>query len=171
MEKTDRVYGQGLNMVATLMVVALIVSIIFGIYNVINKNSLIAQKANMEKSLADIQSEITDLEDKDLPQLVSSNELSKRMSGEIKWSKVVERIATITPETVFYRSYSASSNGQIVLAALAKNIEDLTQLIDSMTDKAYLSDVFVPTVTKGTSSDGQKQYSFSLQLDYDEIAQ
>ncbi len=168
MENKDRIYGQGLNLITILLIGIFILSILFGIYSYISKTRLISEKTGKENSVIAMKNQIKSMEEKSLPQLVSANELKKRLDSEIKWSEAIKKISSITPKEVFYRSYSANKSGNISLAALTSGVDKITTLIDTMTKTNYLSDVFIPTISKGTNSSGQTEYSFSLELNYDE---
>ena len=171
MENKERIYGQGLSLIAIVLIGILIITILFGAYLALHKNSLNKTKTEGETKLTEIQNEISKLEEQKLPILVHASELQKQNEQSIQWSKVVENLNKATPKDVFIKSYNGHKSGQIFIAAEAQTSKKISELIDILAVKDFLNEVFVPSITKGTNEKGAVEYSFNLELDYAKVAQ
>jgi Tfp pilus assembly protein PilN len=85
-------------------------------------------------------------------------------SEEILWSQVVKKLQDVTPITVFFSSYSASDSGDLVLSGLADSYGAVSDVIAALEKSSDFASVFVPTVTLGSTGDGQQVVSFSLNV-------
>ncbi|KKP38310.1 MAG: hypothetical protein UR28_C0018G0003 [Candidatus Peregrinibacteria bacterium GW2011_GWF2_33_10] len=167
MGQQDRIYGQGLSLITIGLIAVLILSVLFGGYVYFQKNKLTKDKIAHQESLTHIEDQIQAFQANKLTTLVTASQLKKQINNEIKWSKIIENINKITPEGIFFKSYAGLSSGQISLAGLGADINKISNLIDVFVAKNYLTDVFIPNITKGTDSDGRAVSNFSLQVNYE----
>lgn len=171
MEKQDAVYKEGLSLLTICLIFVLIASLAFAGYLYFQKSKIQKTYAEKQTELTTLNTQIESLNNQKISYIVNSNELKKRLVDEIRWSKVIENLNKITPKEVFYRSYSGNKSGEIFLSSISKDLPTITKLIDVLVSKDYLSKVFVPSISKGTSSSGTTQYTFSLKLNYANVAE
>lgn len=106
------------------------------------------------------------LQNDQIEELVVAQELKDTIAANtVFWSKVVDRLDDLTPVSVFFSSYSASEDGSLQLSGLADNNESVSDVISVLERSRSFDNVFVPSLTVGTTADGQQVVSFSLQVD------
>ncbi len=111
-----------------------------------------------------VQSDMDALRAEQIEELFIAQEVKDAVDEQATlWSKVVRRIQDLTPVTVFFSSYSGSADGAIQLSGLGDSYGSVADVISALRDSDYFTDVFAPSVTLGTTSEGQEVVSFSLQ--------
>ena len=165
----ENIYSQGLSLVSIVFIIALIGSLIFSGITYLNKKKVLGEKMESANELTEKQNEIKSLEDQKLPTIVHAMELKKRMDSEIKWSEVIDNLNKIIPADIFFKSYEGTSNGQIFLSGESIEIKTIQELIDVFISKNYLKEVFVPNIAKGVNGNGQTNYTFNVQVNYEDV--
>jgi Tfp pilus assembly protein PilN len=128
------------------------------------------QKGQLNTALIDIEVE-TNLAEKQLSQMrdadldaivVAQGVINDVEAVSIRWSDVVSQLLEVTPLDVFYTSYSASVDGKMNLNAFTDSYGSAAQLISVLDRNPLFVDVFVPSLTQGSSDSGANMVSFGL---------
>ncbi len=115
--------------------------------------------------IGEIELAIETMRDDQIEELFVAQELKDAVeAGMVYWSKVVKSLQDLTPVTVFFSSYSAGEDGSVQLSGLGDSYGSVADVIVELEESDDFGDVFVPSVTLGSTSDGQEVTSFSLQV-------
>ena len=90
-------------------------------------------------------------------------ELAKKESF---WSDFFTVLKRETPSGVRILSYSGSEGGKISISATAETFDQLASMIKNLNSALEFKDVFVASVSKGTSGEGRTVLSFPISLEY-----
>lgn len=150
----------------TLVIFLFIVGVLYTLFLLFQQYNLNKDLESVDASIGDVNLEIETLKQEEIEELFVAQELKDRISeASLRWSKVIRQIQDLTPVSVFVSSYSASSaDGGVQISGLGDSFGSVADMISSLSDSPDFSGVFVPSVTVGTTSEGQKVVSFSLQL-------
>jgi len=121
----------------------------------------------LEAEKLDVQNKIEALQAEEIEELFVAQGLKESVgNASIEWSKVVRSLQDLTPVTVFLSSYSTMEDGLVQLTGLGDTFGSVANSISALQGSSDFTDVFVPSITLGTTSDGQSVLSFSLKLQY-----
>jgi len=128
------------------------------------------QKYRIAKAMAVVESDIEQVQDaldekteqKLDSVVIAQNTIEAVEESSIVWSSVLTRLLTVTPLDVFYRSYSASLDGQMSVSVLTDTYDSAAQLIALLDEDNTFEDVFVSSLTKGTAEAGFDVVSFGI---------
>ena len=128
------------------------------------------QKNKFEKALASgeiqlnqVETQLEQLRAEKLDAVIAAQAVNDHVqASSLKWSGVVTKLLSVTPLDVFYNSYNASSEGKMTVNALTDTYESAAQLISVLDKESLFSDVFVGSLTKGSSDSGSDVVSFGV---------
>lgn len=149
-----------------LVIFVFVVGILFTIFLVIQQIALNGDLSRIEGQRLELEAEIALLKEQQLEELFTAQEVKDVLEEEsVEWSKIIRKLQDLTPVTVFFSSYSAGSNGQVSLSGLGDSYSAVADVISAMERSSDFVDVFVPSVTLGTTGDGQEVVSFSISVE------
>ncbi len=128
------------------------------------------QKYNLNKALATTEIDLEEVQDaldeKSEQKLdsvvIAQNTIASVEESEIVWSEALTRLLKITPIDVFYRSYSASMDGQMSVSVLTDTYDSAAQLISVLDDDNTFGEVFVSSLNQGSADTGFDIVSFGI---------
>lgn len=151
----------------TLVVFVFVVGLLYTLFLVFDRFSLNGDIETLQAEKTDTENKITALQDEQIEELFVAQQLKDKVeAGSIQWSKVIRSLQDLTPVAVFLSSYGTSEDGSIQVSGLGDSYGSVADIISAMQKSSDFTDVFAPSVTSGTTSDGQPVVSFSLKLLY-----
>ncbi len=128
------------------------------------------KKHNLTKDLIEVEADIVAVEDQleekaeqNLDStVVAQNTIDQVEESQIIWSRVLVSLLDLTPVDVFYRSYSASLDGELSVSVLTDSYDSAAQLISKLDDENDFEDVFVSSLSKGSADAGFDVVSFGV---------
>ncbi len=149
-----------------LVIFVFVVGILFTIFLMIEQFALNRDMSRIEGQRLELEAEIGLLKEQQLEELFTAQEVKDLLEEEaVVWSKVIRKLQDLTPVTVFFSSYNAGSNGQVTLSGLGDSYAAVADVINAMNRSSDFANVFVPSVTLGTTGEGQEVVSFSLSVE------
>jgi len=94
--------------------------------------------------------------------IVAAQTVDQVQARAITWSSVITKLLEITPVDIFYRSYSASSEGEMTVSVLATSYESAAELISILEGEPTFSNPFVASLTQGSTDSGTGVVSFGV---------
>ncbi|PIQ77820.1 hypothetical protein COV82_02595 [Candidatus Peregrinibacteria bacterium CG11_big_fil_rev_8_21_14_0_20_46_8] len=103
-------------------------------------------------------------------------------SGQLFWSRIVEKIENTIPrrgdstvQTIELTSYSGGEDGKMILNAHTRGdspapFEDIAGLITAFTAEPSFASVFVPSITKNLTPEGETVLGFSANITYEQTS-
>lgn len=110
--------------------------------------------------------------------LTAKEYLQELEKKQVIWSKIVEKIESVIPRNtetntpfVLFRSYSGSSEGRLAINATtlptaADPFNDIALTVRAFTSDQTFKNVFIPSIAKSLTPDGQTITSFSMNFEY-----
>lgn len=151
----------------TLVVFAFVLGVLYTLFLVFQRMGVNGNIEDLEAQKLDLQAKIDELRAEEIEELFVAGQLKERLEeSSVAWSKVIRSVQDLTPVTVFLTSYSIADSGQIQMSGLGDSFGSVADTITSMQKASDFANVFVPSVTAGTTSDGQSVVTFTLKFDY-----
>lgn len=141
-------------------------------------NNLKLQKENFLKAPTDAQSATEGAIDEISRALLAKSQLKTIEAVQLPWSKIIEKIENTIPKekdtskpTIELRSYTGSEEGQLAVSATTRPLTadpfgDTANLIRAMTAEPVFKNVFIPSITKSITPEGETVLSFSINFNY-----
>lgn len=143
-----------------------VLAVLYTLFLLFQQYGLKRDISQTQEDLIQVEADMASLQNDQIEELVVAQELKDTIAANtVFWSKVVDRLDDLTPVSVFFSSYSASEDGSLQLSGLADNNESVSDVISVLERSRSFDNVFVPSLTVGTTADGQQVVSFSLQVD------
>jgi len=110
--------------------------------------------------------------------LLAKSQLKVIEANQLPWSKIIEKIENTVPKeketnkpTIELRSYTGSEEGQLAISATtralaAEPFDDVAKLIQAMAAEPSFKGVFIPSITKSLTPEGETVLSFSINFTY-----
>jgi len=162
--KMDKPYEapQG-RLLPTLVVFVFVLAVLYTLFLAMQQFVLMREVSRVESQRLEIVAEINLLKEQQLEEIFVAQDLETLVEIEsVEWSKVISKLKDLTPVTVFFSSYSAGREGELTLSALGDSYDAVADVIAALTKSSDFENVFVPSVTLGTTGEGQEVVSFSL---------
>lgn len=151
----------------TLVVFLFALGVLYTLFLVFQRMNVNGNIEELEARKLEVQAQIDELRAEEIEELFVAQRLKDLLEeNSVEWSKVVRSVQDLTPVAVFLTSYSIDENGGIQVSGLGDGFGSVADIISSLQKSADFENVFVPSVTAGTTSDGQPVVTFSLKLDY-----
>lgn len=108
-------------------------------------------------------------------------ELQEIEASGFSWSKIIEKIENTVPKLqntstgiVDFRSYNGSEDGKISVSALTRPnafdaFSDVALTIEAFAAEPSFKNVFVPSITKSITPQGETVLGFGLNLEYEKM--
>ena len=149
------------------MVFVFVLGILYTLFLFFSRFNANGDIETLEAEKLDVQNKIEALQAEEIEELFVAQGLKESVgNASIEWSKVVRSLQDLTPVTVFLSSYSTMEDGLVQLTGLGDTFGSVANSISALQGSSDFTDVFVPSITLGTTSDGQSVLSFSLKLQY-----
>lgn len=151
----------------TLVVFVFVIGLLYTLFLVFERFNLNGDIKTLEAEKVDVGNQIATFQDQEIEELFVAQNLKDQVeASSIQWSKVIKSLQDLTPVTVFLSAYGISESGAIQVSGLGDSFGSVADIIAALQKSSDFTDVFVPSVTSGKTSDGQSVVSFSLQLLY-----
>jgi Tfp pilus assembly protein PilN len=113
------------------------------------------------------QKQLDELKAENLDTLVVAQQTSTEVENSIRWSQVVQQLLKVTPVNVFYRSYSASTDGKMTVSVITDSYSSAANLIAVLNKSTVFSNAFVASMARGSSDGGSQVVTFGITFDID----
>lgn len=151
----------------TLVVFLFVIGVLYTLFLAFQNMSVKGKIETLETQKVDVQAKIDELRGQEIEELFVAQQLKDLLeTNTVEWSKVVRSVQDLTPVAVFLTSYSISEDGGIQLSGLGDGFGSVADIIASLQKSSDFANVFVPSITAGTTADGQPVVTFTLKLDY-----
>jgi len=151
----------------TLVVFVFVLGLLYTLFLVFDRFSLNGEIEALQAQKIDTENKIASFRDQQIEELFVAQELKDKVEARsIQWSKVIRSLEDLTPVAVFLSSYGTSEDGSIQVSGLGEDYGSVADIISALQKSSDFTDVFAPSVTSGSTTDGQSVVSFSLQLLY-----
>jgi len=155
-------------LLSTLVVFVFVIGILYTLFLVFQQGNLKRDLTQIEEQSQELQTKIETLEREEIRELFVAQEIKDAVEDEqVPWSKVIRKLQDLTPVTVFFSSFSGGEGGSLTMSGLADTSYSVADLISAIDDSDDFTDGFVPSITEGTTTDGQTVVSFNLSLNAD----
>lgn len=151
-----------LRFIHLIALLALVVVIVMTGWSYLNKYRLNRSLASVEAEIAATQADLEEMESQRLDAVVVAQQAVDEVDSAIAWSEVITDLITVTPLDVFYRSYSASTDGKMSLSVLTDSYDSAAYLLSILDEESMFTDVFSSSLTSGFSDSGFDVVSFGL---------
>lgn len=152
-------------LLSTLVVFAFVLGALYTLFLVFQQGSLKRELSRIESQSEELQNKIETLEREEIRELYVAQEVKQAVEAErVPWSKVLSELQDLTPVTVFFSSFSGAEGGSLTLSGLADNEGSVADLISALDASKEFTQAFVPSITEGTTAEGQTVVSFNLSL-------
>ncbi|MBT4384436.1 PilN domain-containing protein [Candidatus Peregrinibacteria bacterium] len=162
----DNVYKapQG-RLLPSLVVFLFVLGILYTLFLLATQWNLNRDMNNIIEETADLEAKLAVFEEDQIGELFEAQQIVDKVEAEeVLWSQIVKKLQDITPITVFFSSYSTSDTGELSLSGLGDSYGAVSDVIAALEKSSDFTGVFVPTVTLGSTGDGQQVVSFSLNV-------
>ncbi|MEK9159423.1 MAG: PilN domain-containing protein [Patescibacteria group bacterium] len=151
----------------TLVVFVFVLGVLYTLFLVFQRVNVSGNIKQLENEKVDVQAKIDELRAEEIEELFVAQKLKDLLEDStVEWSKVVRSVQDLTPVAVFLTAYTIDETGEIQVSGLGDSFGSVADIISSLQKSSDFANVFVPSVTAGTTADGQPVVTFSLKLDY-----
>jgi Tfp pilus assembly protein PilN len=152
-------------LLSTLVIFFFVVGVLYTLFLVFQQANLNSDISTIEDQSSGLQTKIETLEREQIQTLFVAQEIKDAVEdSRISWSKVIRQFQSLTPVTVFFSSFSGGEDGELSLSGLADSADSVADMISVLNSSDDFTDAFVPSVTEGTTSEGQTVVSFNLSV-------
>lgn len=147
----------------TLVAFAFGLGLLYTAYLAFTEYRLNGAIADLQTQKETLSSQIQVLKDQQVAQIYEAQQVKDKLAEKaVRWSTIVTNFQQLTPVGVFLSSYGIAEGGGIQVSGVGDEFGSVSDIIASLVDSKDFTDVFVPSVTQGTTSDGQSVVTFSL---------
>lgn len=151
----------------TLVIFVFICGFLYGLFLLFQYWRIQSNLSGLEDRTVELQTEMDALREQQIEELYLAQELKNKVEeSAVFWSKVIRSFQDYIPVTVFLTSYSAGEDGGLQVTGVGDSYGAVADLLTALEKANQFVQVFVPSVTLGTTTDGQSVASFSLKLHY-----
>lgn len=149
----------------TLVAFAFVLGLLYTGYLAFTKYRLEGAIEDLATDTEALNAQIAVFKDQQVAEIYVAQQLKDQLKAEtVRWSTVISKLQQLTPVGVFLSSYGIGKDGTIQLSGVADDFSAVSSIIAAMQDSKDFSGVFVPSVTAGSTSDGQSLATFSLSV-------
>jgi hypothetical protein len=147
----------------TLVAFVFVLGLLYTLYLAFTQYGLKGTIEDLGAQKEKLTGQIEVLKDQQVAEIFVAQELKDKLELlAVRWSTVVTQFNQLTPVGVFLSSYGISSEGSIQVSGVGDDFDSVASIIAALTDSEDFTGAFVPSVTQGTTSDGQSVATFSL---------
>lgn len=148
----------------TIVLFVFVLGLLYTLFLLFESWNLNRSIGKIEGQIGEVQLSVESLKSDQIQELYVAQQLVDQVdASRIYWSKVIKKVKDIAPVTIFFSSYTGAEDGGLQISGLGDSYGSVADVISAMNESEDFYDVFVPSVTLGSTSDGQKVVSFSLQ--------
>lgn len=152
-------------LLSTLVLFFFVIGILYTLFLIFQQANLKGDLVRIEDQSAELQIKIETLEREQIQTLFVAQEIKDGVEAtRITWSKVIRKFQDLTPVTVFFSSFSGGNDSELNLSGLADSADSVADMLSVLELSDDFSNAFVPSVTEGTTSEGQTVVSFNLSV-------
>lgn len=152
-------------LLSTLVIFCFVVGVLYTLFLVFKQANVNGDIATAEENSIELQTKIETLERDAIQTLFVAQEVKEGVEAtRIAWSKVIRKFQDLTPPAIFFSSFSGGKAGELSLSGLADSADSVADMISVLGSSDDFSDAFVPSVTEGTTVEGQTVVSFNLSV-------
>ncbi|MBI4127313.1 PilN domain-containing protein [Candidatus Peregrinibacteria bacterium] len=152
-------------LLSTLVIFAFVLGLLYAGFLFFRQMRLNSELERLEASKIEVTAQMADLRKQQVEEVLTARDLSEKVSAaSLKWSKVIKRLQELTPTGVFYKAYTGVKDGSLQISALGDSYASVSSVIGTILASGDFTDVFVPSVSLGTTSEGKELVTFTLQL-------
>lgn len=162
----DKSYeAPGGRLLSTIVIFVFVIVALYTGFLFFKQSSLNSEIERIAGEKADLEMQISQLKAEQVQEVLAAQALSEKVTAaSIKWSKVVKKLQDLTPVGVFYKAYTAAKDGGLAISAIGDSYASVSSVIATIQNSKDFSEVFVPSVSLGKTSDGKELVTFSIQL-------
>lgn len=144
-----------------------VLTVAYGVFLAYSLAGIKGDMAKVDSQTKELEEQMRVLESDQIEHLMIASTAKEKIDAvDIKWSETLTLLLDATPDDLVYRSYSGNENGTVTTAVLAQSFNRVADLIDILSNKPFVKNVFVPSVVKGTSPTNAAVYSFSMNVEF-----
>jgi len=152
-------------MLSTLIIFVFTLTVLYTLSLLFQQFQLNRELSQNEADIVEIEQQMEALREQSIEELFVAQTLKDQVEANaVIWSRVIRKLQDLTPVTVFFSSYSGSSDGSIQVNGLGDSYDSVADVIDSLETSSDFDEVFVPSVTLGSTGEGAEVVSFSLTI-------
>ena len=152
-------------LLSTLVLFFFVIGILYTLFLIFQQANLKGDLVRIEDQSAELQIKIETLEREQIQTLFVAQEIKDGVEAtRITWSKVIRKFQDLTPVTGFFSSFSGGNDSELNLSGLAYSADSVADMLSVLELSDDFSNAFVPSVTEGTTSEGQTVVSFNLSV-------
>ncbi len=152
-------------LLSTLLVFCFAIGLLYTFFLIFKQATLKGDISELVESSETLETKIDTLKRKKIEELFIAQEIKNKVeASRVEWSGVIRDLQSLTPVTVFFNSMSGGDAGLLTLSGLSDSASSVADLIRALDESEDFSDVFVPSITQGRTSDGQSVVSFNLSI-------
>ncbi len=162
----DKTYeAPGGRLLSTLVVFVFVIGALYTGFLFFKQSSLNSEIERIVGEKTDLEMQIAQLKAEQVTEVLAAQALSEKvLAASMKWSKVVKKLQDLTPVGVFYKAYSVSKDGSLGVSAIGDSYSSVSSVISTIQKSNDFSEVFVPSVSLGKTTEGNELVTFSIQL-------
>lgn len=150
-----------------IAILVFLVFIVAGAYIFFQHSQARAEQIQIEQETSTVDAQIKDLKAKNIEKVaVTQRFLARVKEQEVVWSKVMDLMKKITPEGVMYTAYVGRDSRELSLNVETDSVERVIEAIKSYSGSDQFTDVFVPSVNKGITLDGERIFTFTINTSF-----
>lgn len=143
------------------------ISLVAGAYVFLQNAQAESRHSLLVKELAAVEAQIAAFKENNIEKVaLTQHFLADLKKEEITWSKVIDLIKGVTPEGVEYTAYVGRDSRDLSLSVETDSVEKVIAAIRSYTGNENFAEVFVPSVNKGITLDGERLFTFTINTAY-----
>lgn len=147
----------------TLVAFVFVLGLLYTLYLAFTEYRLNGTIADLGTQKEKLTGQIEVLKDQQVAQIYVAQQLKDKLDElAVRWSTVVTNFNQLTPVGVFLSTYGISTDGSIQVSGVGDDVSAVASIIAALDGSKDFTGVFVPSVTQGTTSDGQSVVTFSL---------
>lgn len=150
--------------------VAILVFLVFvvaGVYLFFQNSQAKAEQIKITSETKTVDAQIADLKSRNIEKVALTQKfLSDVEEQEVIWSKVMDLMKRITPEGIVYTAYVGRESKELSLNVETDSVEKVIAAIKSYNGNDQFEDVFIPSVNKGLTLDGERVFTFTINTTY-----
>lgn len=152
-------------LLSTLVIFAFVLGVLYAGFLFFKEISLASEIERIQSSEEEVRTQIAQLKNQQVEEVLAARNLSEKITAaSFKWSKIIKRLQELTPTGIFYKAYTGAKDGSLQISALGDFYSSVSSVITTLQASKDFEDVFVPSVSLGTTSEGKKLVTFTLQL-------
>lgn len=150
----------------TLILFVFVLGLLYTLFLVFQRMGLKGSVEDLKTNKTAVERKIEVLNDQQIQELFVAQELKNKLDeNTLRWSSVINSLQTLTPVSVFISSFAFSEDRSVTVSGFGDSYGSVADLISALDSSSDFVGPFVPSISQGTTSDGQSVVSFSMTLE------